>query len=66
MQPRSAGTLFEMESALINHLLQVVEMSDKHIQNDHLRAELKLLNPLQSHITSIQLYNFMGKKGDRT
>ncbi len=28
------------------------------LYNDHLQAELKLLNPLQLHITSIKLYNF--------
>ena len=58
MQQRSAGTLFEKESALMDHLLEIMEMSDKHLHNDHLQAELNLLNPLQSHITSIQLYNF--------
>jgi hypothetical protein len=59
MQQRSAGTLFEKESALMDHLLQIMEMSDKHLHNDHLRAELKLLNTSKLHITSIQF------KGDR-
>jgi hypothetical protein len=58
MQQWSAGTLFEKESYLMDHLLQIMEMSNKHLHNDHLRAELKLLNPSQLHITSIQLYNF--------
>jgi hypothetical protein len=55
MQQRSAGTLFEKESALMVHLLQMMEMSDKHLHNDHPQAELKLLNTLQWYITSIQL-----------
>jgi hypothetical protein len=55
MQQWSAGTLFEKESALMDHLLQIMEMSDKHLHKDHLQAELKLLNPLLLHITTIQL-----------
>ncbi len=39
MQQQSAGTLFEKESALMDHLLQIMEMSDKHLHNDHLQAD---------------------------
>lgn len=58
MQAKAAGTLFERESSLMDHLLTIMEISDKHVSNEHLRAELKLINPSQSHVTSIQLYNF--------
>lgn len=40
------------------HLLTIMEMSDNNLDDDHLHAELKLMNPSQSHITSVQLYNF--------
>ena len=58
MQHRSAGTLFEKESAAMDHLLQVMAVSDKNLDNNHLRVELNLSNPLQSHLTSMQLWNF--------
>ena len=42
MQKKAAGTLLQKESDMMDHLLQVMEISDKHLDNDHLRAELKL------------------------
>ena len=52
MQGRASGTLFEIESQMMDHLLSVVEISTKNLKNEHLRAELKLINPSQSFVTS--------------
>ena len=70
MQHRSAGTLFEKESDAMDHLLQVMAVSDKNLDNNTLRVLLNLANPLQSHLTSMQLWvmelSSMGKEGDRS
>ena len=58
MQHRSAGTLFEKESDAMDHLLQVMAVSDKNLDNNSLRVLLNLANPLQLHLTSMQLWNF--------
>jgi hypothetical protein len=58
MQHRSAGTLFEKESEAMDHLLQVMAVSDKNLDNNTLRVLLNLANPSQSHLTSMQLWNF--------
>ena len=43
---------------MMDHLLTVMELSDKNLDNHHLRTELKLINPSRSHVTATQLYNF--------
>ena len=58
MQAKRAGTLLAKESEKIDHLLSVMERSSKNLDNSILRAELALIDPTHSHITSCQLRNF--------
>lgn len=54
----ASGSLLLKENEQMNHLLTIMEISTKHLDNSYLRAELQLINPSQSYIDADSLRNF--------